>query len=109
MFKGTAVTYVTENPANTFNRFLSDVGGILGLCLGASLLTLSEIVELILYLVYIQLFPKKKRVDVEDLDQNAKQMETLERRFNEKLAALNLEIETLKEKKSSQDTPVNAN
>lgn len=44
---------VKETPAFTLGGYLSDLGGLFGLCLGGSLLTVAEILELLLDFVTV--------------------------------------------------------
>jgi hypothetical protein len=46
-------TQVDESPARTFEQLIADIGGIVGLCIGGSLLSLVELFELAYRLVYV--------------------------------------------------------
>lgn len=51
-FSDISYTSIKEVPAKTFEQLIGDLGGILGLCLGASLLSFIEIVELVAQLIW---------------------------------------------------------
>ena len=75
---------------------LAEIGGILVLCFGASFFTLSEIVELIFFLVYVQLFPKKVK-EAQDANQDT----SLIKAMSEAISELKPEIQKLKKKKNT--------
>ncbi|XP_046544952.1 acid-sensing ion channel 1A-like [Haliotis rubra] len=51
------VTSITQQPQYTAASLFSNVGGQMGLCLGASILTVAEIAELLVFII-IFLFDK---------------------------------------------------
>jgi hypothetical protein len=52
-FSELAYTSIDEVPAKTFEQFFGDIGGLMGLCIGTSLLSFIEFIELLITLAQI--------------------------------------------------------
>ena len=62
-FEDLSYTLIEEVPARTLEQFMADVGGFMGLCIGNSILSSVEIIELILQILYtrnFEIFKNKK-------------------------------------------------
>jgi hypothetical protein len=67
-FEDLSYTLIEEVPARTLEQFMADVGGFMGLCIGNSILSFVEIIELILQIFYTrnyEIFKKKKIIQDE--------------------------------------------
>ncbi|XP_071794574.1 acid-sensing ion channel 1A-like [Asterias amurensis] len=67
--------HISEIPAYDFTRFLSDIGGQVGLCMGVSILTLFEFVEFIFDLVKIAILRVKGKKKVTSSEVNVKPLD----------------------------------
>lgn len=56
-----AFTSIREIPAKAIEQLVGDLGGILGICLGASLLSFIELIEIVLQVTFIYAKLKKKQ------------------------------------------------
>ena len=79
-YKEMANEIVQQEPSFDFYQFLGDMGGEIGLMLGASLLTFVEFIDLFVFLVYHQLLriykAKKEDTDEEASDKKRKNKST---------------------------------
>ncbi len=68
-YNSLSYTYIEEQPSFTFSQFVGNLGGQLGLCIGISLLSFVEVLELIselCILFYYKKIAKKKRPEPEN-------------------------------------------
>ena len=66
---------VNEYPAVSVEQLVADIGGIMGLCIGGSFLSIIEVIELVYLLVYVKV--RGNETKQEEMEQN-------ERKFNTK-------------------------
>jgi len=57
---------IEEKPSKVVLDIISDLGGIMGLCIGASLMSFIELIDLALDCIFIYCGFKGQRVDVEE-------------------------------------------
>ncbi len=84
---------IDEYPVKTFLQIFSDTGGILGLCAGASFLSLIEIVDLVIGLVWRLIKREKADVneglsEIEMMGAKLKEQEIESLRLNEKIESM---------------------
>jgi hypothetical protein len=51
-FEDLSYTLIEEVPARTIEQFVADIGGFMGLCIGNSILSFVELIELFLQIIY---------------------------------------------------------
>lgn len=63
-FEDLSYTLIEEVPARTLEQFVADIGGFTGLCIGNSILSFVELIELILQIIYTRNFKtiKNKKI-----------------------------------------------
>lgn len=59
-------TIVNEIPSKTFEQFISEIGGLMGICLGASLLSFVELFDLAIQLIIVLLKSNGKKTQVKN-------------------------------------------
>jgi len=57
---------IEEKPSKVVLDIISDIGGIMGLCIGASLMSFVELIDLALNCLFIYCGCKSKRVEVKE-------------------------------------------
>ncbi|RNA14819.1 acid-sensing ion channel 1-like [Brachionus plicatilis] len=55
-------TVINEIPSKTFEQFVGEIGGLMGLCLGASFLSFVELIELLVQLLFLIFKSNNKKV-----------------------------------------------
>jgi hypothetical protein len=60
-FEDIGYTIVNEYPAKTIEQFLADIGGLMGLCLGTSLLSFIELIEIGLEIFLLKVYSRNDR------------------------------------------------
>lgn len=61
-FSDISYTTISEVPSKLIEQLIGDLGGILGICVGASLLSFIELIEIILELIFVYGRMKKKQL-----------------------------------------------
>jgi hypothetical protein len=64
-FEDIGYTIVSEYPAKTIEQFLADIGGLMGLCLGTSLLSFVELIEIALEILMLKMHSRHNKVKEE--------------------------------------------
>jgi len=84
---------IEEKPSKVVLDIISDIGGIMGLCIGASLMSFVELIDLALNCLFICCRCKGKRIEIKE-EENAEKSES-EVRFVKLESLLNVCIKKI--------------
>ncbi|CAF0813363.1 unnamed protein product [Brachionus calyciflorus] len=67
-FEDIGYTVIRETPAKTFEQYFGEIGGFMGLCIGTSILSFVEIIELTIQVILEYFKPRNKIIIVDSLN-----------------------------------------